>query len=161
MRATLLLFMSLQMGVLSSCESWLCPDPDRGYTWEKKDYVLTVPFSPDSLATDSMYIKFYVNGNLPSPEIIYSSILDSFRITTDVKGSYFYGGNEDSIWSPKYKYVWNLQMFVLDYFYLHHIQTVKNAQSPQCQPAQEVVEVTKLKIEVPRQIRRIEVKKFY
>ncbi|HEY6171787.1 MAG TPA: hypothetical protein VIX80_05980 [Candidatus Kapabacteria bacterium] len=145
----------------NACESFFCPDPDPGFTWEKKGYVLTVPFSPDSLAADSLYIKLYVDGNLPSPEIIYSSTLDSLRITTDVKGSYFYGGSEDTIWSPKYKYVWNLQALVLDYFYLHQLQTMKNGQTPQCEPAQQVVEVTKLKIEVPRQVRRIEIKKFY
>lgn len=159
MRTVLLTYMVFLVIGLSSCDSWFCPDAEPGYTWEKKDYTLTVPFYPDSLGTDSLYIKFYVDNTLPLPEIIYSSTLDSFRITTDVKGSYFYGERQETLWYPKYDYTWSSEMLRLDYSFLHRILAAKNVQLPQCEPAQEVVEITRLKVEVPRQIRRIKVVK--
>lgn len=160
MKYTILLFLLfIAACCFNACESFFCPDPDPGFTWEKKDYVFMVPFYRDSLGSDSLELLFFPGYRNQTPEILYSATLDSFRITTDIKASQFYEPNEDTAWSPIYDYSWKSKNLRLDYWFNHliSISTTKNTQSPQCDQMGYVIEITRLKIEVPRTLKYIEI----
>ncbi len=150
-------FAAVFISTLCSCSGWLddCGPFDEGHTWEKKDHVFMVPFYPDSATRDTIIISMgYVREGV-TPEIVYSTTLDSFRITTNVRGSYFHQAGADTIWKPSYQYDSGYRWLSLSYRYNPYIATKQPSQSPQCSPKMDHVEVQKVRIEVPQTIKYI------
>ncbi len=150
----MLTLITLSQSACDSCGS------DEGYTWEKKDYVLMVPFYPDSLASDSVFVNFFPDLYHTTPQIVYSSSLDSFRITMDVKGAYFGFPGSDTIWKPSYDYYWGSKELRIDYWFDYATTLKQNAQTPQCTPAMDEVFVTKVRIEAPKTVKYVTLSRY-
>lgn len=152
-----LLIAVVSIATLSSCSSWFddCGPFDEGYTWEKKDHVFMVPYYHDSLGGDSLSIRVYYLSDGIEPEIVYSSSLDSFKITTDIRGSYFYSDGADSLWKPYYDYEWGYETLYLGYSVFEYTPAKQFSQTPQCSPPVNDIDVQKIRVEVPKNIRVI------
>lgn len=125
------------------------------YSIDKKGHVFMIPFHPDSLSGDSLKMNiFYVQEGVKK-QIVYSSTLDSFRITTDVAGWSVYKTDAEN-WKPHYSYNWESKMLWVRYndFYQNTIGP-KSSQTPQCDPTQNSSVVTAVKIEVPRTVKYV------
>jgi hypothetical protein len=141
----------------NACDS--CSFDGESYNWEKRDYKFGVPFSLDSLSSDTLNIRFYSFGGFASDaEVIYSSQLDTFAITVDVQGENYQKKTEEDSWKPYYKYYWTKQELVIN-FQNDYFKTRGNfSQNPQCTPAlSDVLSVTKLKVEVPAKLRHVNI----
>jgi len=144
---------------ITSCSSWPfddCGPFPEGYNWEKKDYQFGVPFSLDSLHSDTLNIRLRSYGYASDTEVVYSDQLDSFSITVDVQGENYEDKTAEETWKPYYKYFWSQQelgiSFVGDYFKTQG----KGSQNPQCIPAPyNVLNITKIKIEVPKSLKHV------
>ena len=155
--AVLILVAGMLMIGLSSC--WpvdTCGPFPEGYNWEKKDYQFKVPFSLDSLRSDTLNIRLYSHEHTSDTEIVYSDQLDSVAIIVDVQGENFEDKTAGETWKPYYKYYWPREElginFVGDYFRAQG----KGSQNPQCSSAPyDVLTVTKLRIEMPRTLKHV------
>ena len=155
--STIIIFIILVGCWLSSCgPADTCGPFPEGYNWEKKDYQFRVPFSLDSLHSDTLNIGLRSYGYTSDTEVVYSDQLDSFVITVDVQGENYEDKTAEETWKPYYKYYWSRQelaiSFVGDYFMIKG----KNSQTPQCSPAPyNVLNVTKIRIEVPKSLKHV------
>lgn len=147
------------MILMSSCSGlpWECGPFPEGYSWEKKDHVFMVPSYPDSLASDTIMIWVLSYGEA-LPSIVYSPVLDSFKITSDISGKNFWTAGADTMWKPTHEYRWAEKELLLDYWFTPNHNQTKSSQSPQCTPApDDQVYVTKMKIEAPKTIKFVKV----
>ena len=124
------------------------------YSIDKKGHVFMIPYYPDSLSGDSLSLSvFYVQEGVKK-QVVYSSTLDSFRITTDIAG-WSLSKTEADNWKPHYSYDWVNKKLWVDYHFSAYNIKPKNAQTPQCTPAENSVVVTAVKIEVPKTLKNI------
>lgn len=120
---------------LSSC--WpidTCGPFPEGYNWEKKDYQFRVPFSLDSLHSDTLNIRLYSHGHTSDTEIVYSDQLDSLAITVDVQGENYEDKTAGETWKPYYKYYWSQKELGVNFVANYFRAQGKGSQDPQCIP---------------------------
>ncbi len=136
----------------SACDS----NDYYGYDWEKKNTILKVPVVLDSLRGDTLNVRILSWGLDTVPKVIYSSTLDSFVITADIKGENFSKPGADTLWKPGYEYEWHNSRLTLNY--LGDIMKIerKNSQTPQLTPFPEnLIIIEKMQIEVPKSVKQI------
>ena len=148
---------------LSSC--WLtdnCGPFEEGYYWEKKNDVTFIPFYPDSLASDSITIN-YTDWEYESDsvEVVYSSTLDSFKVTADAYGSNFITPGADTSWEPIYSYSYSKGQMSISMTNYKPKNNPKNTQTPQCSPfPAEHLTISNVVIEAPRTIHKVRINYF-
>ena len=116
------------ISALSSCSGWFddCGPFDEGYNWEKKEQITSIPFYPDSLASDSITIRLIDLGDSPdSVKVIYSSTIDSFRVTADAFGTNFTTLGADTAWKPTYRYLWGIRQMDINLTNYKTMSTIK------------------------------------
>lgn len=152
-------FLFALMMSITSCSGfpWECGPFDEGYTWEKKDHVFMVPFYPDSVKSDTLHLQITNLEKSAQRDIVYSSTLDSFRIITNIRGSYFDAPGTDTIWSPRYYYDFGSRVGWLSLNYMYHNYHIAkhHSQTPQCSPPFDDIDIQKLRIEVPKHIKYV------
>jgi hypothetical protein len=156
MKITILLFLFfLAACCFNACDTCGSGSTDT-FSIDQKGHVFMIPFYPDSLSGDSleMSVFFYFQEGVKK-QVVYSSTLDSFRITADIAG-WSLSKTEADNWKPSYSYNWVDKRLRVHYNDFHpYIIEQKNSQTPQCTPAENSAVVTSVKIEVPRTVKSV------